>query len=369
MFTATPRGLETLASELEFQLALSVSSGPQGKSASMHLDIDGKAKKWILNPLPYLRIPKDTIPSVSVTQVYRYLGVDVSPCSTKVNVAGILREGLRSISSAPLKPLQRLYIATYNPLPKFQHQLALTPASAKYLGWLDRTVRPVLRSWLKLLKDTPVPFFHAPVVEGGLGVPFHKHVVPLMWAKHLSRLEESADPVRAAMLKTVSASAGSALRIRQTNLNGRVMTSSRNLKATLAGMLHQTVDGRGLVHSSQVPEYHRWVNLVSCGPVSHTGSSNIPAIKVRGNLIGTTLRSPRGRPQAFPFTEIHYNIIHGLPSTLQVNCLLCGKKTWCHHPKHTDVAAENQNLMPLMLTAEHPSLHLMPELSTPFLAP
>ena len=46
LFAATPRGLQALASELESQLAMcgkSISSGPRGKSASMRLDIDGKA--------------------------------------------------------------------------------------------------------------------------------------------------------------------------------------------------------------------------------------------------------------------------------------------------------------------------------------
>ena len=114
-------------------------------------------------------------------------------------------------------------------------------------------------------KDTPVPFFHAPVVEGGLGVPLHEHVVPLMRAKRLSRLDESPHPVIAAMLSTVSASAGRAKHIWRTTLNGRKMTSSHDLKVTMAEMLHRTVDGRGLALSSQVPECHRWVNLVCSG--------------------------------------------------------------------------------------------------------
>ena len=164
-FAATPCGLQVLATELESQLSmcgLSISSGPHAKSATTRLDFDGKAKKWVLNPPPFLRVANETVPSVSVSQVYRYLGVDISPRRTKANVASMLRDGLASISSAPLKPQQRLYIATY-------HQLALSPSLAKYLRWLDRTVRSALRSWLKLPKDTPVPFFHAPVVEGGLG--------------------------------------------------------------------------------------------------------------------------------------------------------------------------------------------------------
>ena len=104
LFAATPRGLQALASELESQLAmrgLSISSGPRGRSASMHLDIDGKAKKWVINPLSYLRVAGAIVPAVSVCQVYRYLGVDVSPCRTRANVASMLRDGLASISSAP----------------------------------------------------------------------------------------------------------------------------------------------------------------------------------------------------------------------------------------------------------------------------
>ena len=81
----------------------------------------------------------------------------MSPRRTKANAADMLRDGLGS--------------------------------------WLDPTVQPALRSWLKLPKDTPIPLFHAPVVEGGLGVPFHEHVVPLMPAKCLSTSDESPDPV------------------------------------------------------------------------------------------------------------------------------------------------------------------------------
>ena len=101
----------------------------------------------------------------------------------------------------------------------------------------------------------------------------------------------------AAMLKVVSASAGSATMTRQTTLNSRVMTSSRDLKTTLATMLHRTVDGRGLVHSLRVPECHRWVNPVMSGGTPNTAGSYISAIRVRGNLIGTALRSSRADPR------------------------------------------------------------------------
>ena len=133
----------------------------------------------------------------------------------------------------------KLYIATYHLLPTCQHQLALAPASTKFLRWLYKNVRSALQSWLR-------------------GVPLHEHVVPFMRAKHLSRLDASLDPVIATMLGcAVSASTGRAMQTRRTNQNGRKMALSCDLKATLAEMLHLTVDGRGLVHSSQVPECHR----------------------------------------------------------------------------------------------------------------
>ena len=205
------------------------------------------------------------VPSVSASQVYKYLGVDILPRRTKAMVEELLREGLESISSAPLRPHQRLYIATYHLLPKMQHKLALAPALAKYLG--------------------------------GLGVPLQEHVVPLMKAKRLGHLDASSDPVIAAMLRSALASAGLARQTRRKSLNGREITS-HNLKATLAEMLHHSVDGRGLANALQVPECNRWVNPMFGGVDHNITSSYVSAIKVRGNLIGTALRRSRSRPQA-----------------------------------------------------------------------
>ena len=68
-----------------------------------------------------------------------------------------------------------------------------------------------------------------------------------MQAKRLSRLDASLDPMIAVMLSALSDSADRATQIRWTTLNGRKMTSSCELKVTLAEMLHHMVDGRGLM--------------------------------------------------------------------------------------------------------------------------
>ena len=71
LFATTPMGLQSLAKELEFHLALcglSMSSGMEGKSASMRIDIDGEAKKWVVHPHPYLRIAGDILPHAPTYQ-------------------------------------------------------------------------------------------------------------------------------------------------------------------------------------------------------------------------------------------------------------------------------------------------------------
>ena len=163
-FAATPRGLQALVSELESQLVmcgLSISSGSRGKPLSMRLDIHSKAKKWVIHPLPYLRVAGGIVPAVLVSQVYRYLGVDVSPCRTRANVASMLTDGFATISSAPLKPQQRLYIATYNLLPKCHHQLALS-----VVGQVPKMAGPDSAFCSKVLVETaeghPCPLLPRP---------------------------------------------------------------------------------------------------------------------------------------------------------------------------------------------------------------
>ena len=136
LYAVMPAGLQALADDLNHQLllcGLEISTGLTGKSASLRIDVDGRAKKWVVNPLPHLRVVGELIPAVSISQVYRYLGVEISPQSTRANVAKMLEDGLLNILAAPLKPQQRLYIASCILLPSLYHQLTLSPTSDKYL--------------------------------------------------------------------------------------------------------------------------------------------------------------------------------------------------------------------------------------------
>jgi len=63
--------------------------GPNGKSATLHIDINSKPKRWVVNPNPFLRVtrlPGDAalIPATLITQAQKYLDVEIS--------AGAIRE-------------------------------------------------------------------------------------------------------------------------------------------------------------------------------------------------------------------------------------------------------------------------------------
>ena len=74
--------LQVLADDLDHRLqlcGLEITTGLNGKSASFRICIDGRAKKWTVFPNPFLRIEGELVPTLTASQVYKYLGVKISP--------------------------------------------------------------------------------------------------------------------------------------------------------------------------------------------------------------------------------------------------------------------------------------------------
>ena len=106
LIARTSRGLQSLLDDLSSELWLSgleISAGLDGKSALLRIDMDGKRKKGIVNPLPHLQVFGQPIPAVSVSEVQEYLGVPLSHMRTCADVAGKLDKEFRNLSSAPRK--------------------------------------------------------------------------------------------------------------------------------------------------------------------------------------------------------------------------------------------------------------------------
>ena len=260
LIARTPGGLQYLLSDLaaEFKLSgLEISAGLDSKSASLRIDVDGKKKMWIVNPHPHLQVFGQPIPAIDITGVQQYLGVPLSPMRTRADIAGKLTEGLRNISLAPLKPQQRMFILNNNLIPSLYHQLVLTANSKKYLSWLDRSVRAAVRSWLRLLHDTPKAYFHAKIFDGGLGIVTLEHQVPLMKIKRIDRLWASNDPVIREMLSTDGAESLLA-RQREPSRYGGFRSRAGNVFG-LPSQLTCTPLWMGLRESDLVSHQHLWV--------------------------------------------------------------------------------------------------------------
>lgn len=74
-------GLQVLADDLDRHLRLcgaEISTGLNGKSASLRIDMSGRTKKWTVFPHHYLRIWEEFIPTLSISQVYKHLGINIS---------------------------------------------------------------------------------------------------------------------------------------------------------------------------------------------------------------------------------------------------------------------------------------------------
>ena len=152
-------------------------------------------------------------------------------------------------------------------------------------------MRSAVRSWLKLPKDTPIAYFHARAVDGGLNITTLEHAIPLARQSHIARMAASQDPVMSAIIKTPAALG--LLKQRQTTLDGSVVATRRGLKGLLANQFHRLVDGRDLANASQVPKQHQWV---TAGTTISSGGAFVNAIKIRGGLVATALRTSRGFP-------------------------------------------------------------------------
>ena len=164
--------------------------------------MDGKAKRWVVNPHDFLKAGEESIPALSVTQGYKYLGITISASRASCKAKKVLDDGIKELSQAPLKPQQRLYLLRLHLIPKLYHTLLLSNTTDKTLKWLDCCIRSAVRSWLRLPKDTTNAFFHAKERDGGLAIPSLRHTVPIMRSNRLRELVSSADPAVVEMLGT-----------------------------------------------------------------------------------------------------------------------------------------------------------------------
>lgn len=301
---ASPRGLQEQVDRLKGCLEKAGLHLNESKCATMRIDIDGKGKKWIANPGEFLNINGKPVTALNIVTTYRYLGLRTGASGSKMEVKETLGTGIQRLTQAPLKPQQRMFLLRVFLIPKLIHQLVLGEVTASTLESLDRTIRKAIREWLRLPKDTPKPFFHAPAREGGLGIQPLRSLVPVWRKQRLEKLSNSSDEA----IRWVVTTPGYAMHVRKakrlSQCKQKEFANTGDCMKEQAEQLHQTCDGKGLWQANSCPSINDWV---FDGTSLLTGGDYIQAVHVRGNLLPTVERATRGRREVVPTCEAGCN--------------------------------------------------------------
>ncbi|CAB4032200.1 reverse transcriptase [Paramuricea clavata] len=97
LLSDTRAGLRSQLGKFESHLAkggLTISAGTEGKSSSLSIVVDGKAKQWVVNQTLFLATNKGIVPSLSASGEYRYLGIMLGSGGAKKELSGLSRKTL-----------------------------------------------------------------------------------------------------------------------------------------------------------------------------------------------------------------------------------------------------------------------------------
>ena len=290
-------GLQHLCGQFERSLGRCGLTLNVDKCRTLRIATDGKAKRWVCDPTPFVSLAGGLMPAVSIAHAYKYLGVHISARERDSTAEEMLTRGLNQLKAAPLKPQQRLYMVRSHLLPKLHHKLVLSRTRGGVLNRLDRLLRKSVRSWLKRPHDATNAFIHSDVKHGGLGIPALRLTIPFMKSARLRRIAALRDPVFVALVASSRTFAEEVKRCADppVRVGDVTVTSVPAVKEALAEELHGSADGYGLHSSAGVPYVHSWV---SDGTALMSGSAFIHATQIRGATVATKKRAARGRPDA-----------------------------------------------------------------------
>ena len=335
----TQAGLQRQIDAFSGHLAKSGLFMNAGKCATLSIVAQRAKKSWFCKATSSFRLGGALISALKVQETYKYLGLQVSASGVCPQVEAKLKDRLKELSRAPLKPQQRLWILRVKVIPALYHQLVLADPTKGYLKFLDRTIRSAVRQWTRLPHDTPLPAFYADPADGGLGLDSMELRVPTMKARRLLKLGTSADPVVREVVKLPSFRKELSKWTKPVEFRGLLAATKPMRRQALAYNLHQSVDGKGLRHSALVPSAHGWV---TSGTSLITGRKFNASLGVRLNTLPTRLRAARGRPDANSSCDCcGPRVTESLSHVLQV----CPRTHGSRVKRHDRVVAQTKKIL------------------------
>lgn len=290
IWASTPGGLQKLLDIVHDFLKSCGLRLNSAKCRSISIKGQPKQKRSVIVQNEF-KINGVTMPALKRTEEWKYLGVTFTADGrTKVDLKDELSQKLDLLTRAPLKPQQRLFALRTVLIPQLYHVLTLGNVMIGCLNGIDRTVRSYLRKWLRLPDDAPIAFFHADVEDGGLGIISLRWQAPLI---RLNRLRNLQLPLPGGTVTADTFIASEVAKVERRLDTGVVRILSKgDLKSFWANRLHESFDGRGLLHCSDHKQAHRWLKeptrLMS-------GRDFIHCVKLRINALPTLSRCSRGR--------------------------------------------------------------------------
>ena len=203
---------------------------------------------------------------------------------------------LDNVSSAPLKPQQRITILKTFLLPRLTHVLSLSVVHQKPLQSIDYMCRQAVRRWLRLSKDATNAFLHASVSDGGLGIPHLSSRVPLNRKSRLNRHLNSTNTILNWALRDSSSTPFHRLALSNVCINSIPVVDNASAALAWRSTLHQTHDGARLKAAITTAVSFNWIR----NPQRIFPRLYIRSIKLRAGVLSTKVRSSRGRPASDP---------------------------------------------------------------------
>uniref|UniRef100_A0ABD2XQH8 Reverse transcriptase domain-containing protein n=3 Tax=Trichogramma kaykai TaxID=54128 RepID=A0ABD2XQH8_9HYME len=293
----TPGGLQTLLDHTSSFLDKCGLAINIGKSHSLSIKAFGHIKKSAVDVNERFTINGQPIKALSREDRWRYLGIEFEPQGRCMKaVAPQLAPLLQRLSSAPLKPQQRLFALRACAIPRMYHTLALGQNTISDLNHTDRMIRASVRQWLRLPNDTPTGYFHTPAAAGGLGIPSFRWLAPLLRRNRVRAWlpTPTPDPNNNMIADITQQYIAAELATCEKRLcdGGTQLNNIEQICKKWTKSLGDTIEGRSLSRSSDVTGQHSWV---VDGSALLSGKDYLQCHRVRTGALPTRSRTTRGR--------------------------------------------------------------------------
>ncbi|KAJ8865483.1 hypothetical protein PR048_033773 [Dryococelus australis] len=237
------------------------------------------------------RIGTEFLTPLGVDETFKYLGIQFTRGGVKA-FKHDLEGPLERISSAPLKPYQRLELLKVFLLPSLTYRLSFARVTMGALKACDVLVRAAVRRWLKLPHDTALGFFHAACSAGGLGIPSLVRSVPVWILGRLRNVLKSNYPPAQKLENQPLFSRRVEWARAVATVGGVTLDSSLKVKNYWRARWSGSVDGADLETARSCRESTAWIGQRASGIPS---KDYISYLHIISNSLPSAVRTTRGR--------------------------------------------------------------------------